>query len=439
MTHACTSLPATTLKGAIRPPGDKSISHRAIILGTLAIGATRIEGLLESEDVLATIAACRQLGARIEQRNHHWYVEGVGLGGLTPPQDILDMGNAGTACRLMMGMMATHPIRAFFSGDRSLRQRPMARVIDPLEQFGAKFFSTSKRLPLMLEGASQALPIEYTLPVASAQVKSAVLLAGLNTTGITTVIEPVPTRDHTERMLPLFGVGITVDSEQVGNRIVLQGHQELSPADISIPADISSAAFAMVAAAIVPGAEVSVQYVMDNPTRNGILLTLQEMGADIHTEQGKPMGGEKTLNITVRQRALSGITVPAERVASMVDEFPVLAVAAACAQGETLFQNIGELRVKESDRLEETAKMLRLAGVTVDTGEDWMKITGTTQLVGGGEMLIHGDHRLAMSTLVLGAVCAKGMRISDYRHILTSYPNFIAQMNYLGMVLSHAD
>ena len=425
------------MNGTIRPPGDKSISHRAVMLGMLSVGETRVFGLLEGEDVLCTINAARALGANIEQHGEEWVIHGVGVGGLNPPQDVLNMGNAGTACRLMMGILATHPIQCFLSGDHSLRSRPMQRVITPLEQMGARFQTTESRLPLMIQGAAHPIPIIYTLPVASAQVKSAVLLAGLNCAGITTVIETTPTRDHTERMLPLFGAEISITQEADGAyHIALQGHQELKGTELSVPADISSAAFALVAAAVIPGSEITLRHVMDNPTRNGILKTLLEMGADITLNPGAQMSGEETIDIKIKYTPLTAVHVPAERVPSMVDEFPVLAVAAACAEGVSRFENIGELRVKESDRLEETAKMLRAAGVSVTTGDDWMEITGRSGIPGGGTVKTGGDHRIAMSTLILGCVCTDGMTITDSGAIATSYPNFTAQMQSLGAVFA---
>ena len=425
------------LKGHIRPPGDKSISHRAIMLGMLSIGETRVSGLLEGEDVLATINTARALGAEIERKDEEWIVHGVGIGGLEPPQDILDMGNAGTACRLMMGILATHPIQCFLTGDSSLRSRPMQRVITPLEAMGARFETTESRLPLMMVGAPQPIPISYTLPVASAQVKSAIMLAGLNCAGVTTVIEETPTRDHTERMLALFGAEVSVTQNENGaNHITLRGHQELQGTELSVPADISSAAFALVAGAVVPGSEVTLRHVMNNPTRNGIIETLQEMGADITLNPLGQMSGEDTIDITIKQAPLKAVHVPPERVPSMVDEFPILAVAAACAKGVSRFENIGELRVKESDRLKETANMLRAAGIEVKTGDDWMEITGQEHLAGGGTIKTGGDHRIAMSTLILGCVCEDGMTITDQSAIHTSYPNFVQQIESLGGIFT---
>ncbi len=437
MTNALTSKACPALKGQIRPPGDKSISHRAVMLGMLSIGETRVSGLLEGEDVLATIHAARALGAEIKREGKEWSIHGVGIGGLQAPQDILDMGNAGTACRLMMGILATHPIKCFLSGDSSLRSRPMQRVITPLEAMGARFETTDSRLPLMMVGAAQPLPISYTLPVASAQVKSAIMLAGLNCAGITTVIEETPTRDHTERMLPLFGAEVSVTQDKDGaHHIALRGHQELHGTNLSVPADISSAAFALVAAAVVPDSEITLQHVMNNTTRNGIIETLQEMGADITLHPCGQMSGEETVDITIKHAPLKAVTVPAERVPSMVDEFPILAVAAACAKGVSRFEDIGELRVKESDRLQETANMLRAAGVTVKTGEDWMEITGQESLAGGGTIKTGGDHRIAMSTMILGCVCREGMTITDQSAIGTSYPNFVTQMESLGGIFA---
>ena len=435
--NALSSKTSTALKGAIRPPGDKSISHRAIMLGMLSIGTTKVSGLLEGEDVLATIDTARALGAEIHQDGADWIIHGVGVGGIQQPQDVLDMGNAGTACRLMMGILATHPIQCFLSGDSSLRGRPMQRVITPLEAMGARFETTETRLPLMMVGAPQPVPITYTLPVASAQVKSAVMFAGLNCAGITTVIEDTPTRDHTERMLPLFGATVAVHQDENGaNHIALQGHQELHGTELSVPADISSAAFALVAAAVIPDSEIVLKHIMNNATRNGIIETLQEMGAKITLTAREDMCGEETVDIHITHAPLKAVTVPAERVPSMVDEFPILAVAAACAKGTSRFEHIGELRVKESDRLEETANMLRAAGVSVTTGEDWMEITGQDHIIGGGTIKTGGDHRIAMSTMVLGSVCEQGMSITDQRAIKTSYPEFVDQMQSLGCVFT---
>ncbi|NQY82647.1 MAG: 3-phosphoshikimate 1-carboxyvinyltransferase [Alphaproteobacteria bacterium] len=430
------ALPCRELRGEIRPPGDKSISHRAIMLGMLSIGTTEIHGLLEGEDVLATINACRALGADIEQIGAQWFVTGVGIGGLRPPENVLNMGNSGTACRLMTGILASHPLQCFLNGDASLRARPMQRVTIPLSKMGARFETTQGRLPLMILGAHQPIPITYSLPVVSAQVKSAVLFSGLNCPGTTSVIESIPTRNHTERMLPLFGAEISVQQDQAGaSLIALRGHQELHAAQLNVPADISSAAFALVAAAVVPGSEITLHHVMNNQTRNGIVQTLIEMGANITTTPRENMCGENTVDIVIAQAPLTGIRVPAERVPSMVDEFPILAVAAACAAGVTRFENISELCVKESDRLSETANMLLTAGVEVATGDDWMEITGRAEIPGGGVISTGGDHRIAMSTLILGCICAKGMSITDRSAILTSYPNFIPQMQDLGCIL----
>lgn len=433
---AASAQASPALRGEIVPPGDKSISHRAVMLGMLGIGTTTLSGLLGGEDILSTIACCRTLGADIVQKGHEWHVTGVGIGGLRPPDDVLDFGNAGTSCRLMMGILASHPLQSFLNGDDSLRSRPMTRVTKPLSQIGARFHTTDQRLPMMMLGAHQPIPIEYDLPVASAQVKSAILFAGLNCPGITRVIERTPTRNHTENMLPLFGAEIDIANKGEAHVISLRGHQELQATDLHIPADISSAAFAIVAAAIIPGSEVLIKNVMNNPTRNGLLETLVDMGAKLTLEAGEPLCGENTTDIHIQHSPLQATNVPADRVASMVDEFPVLAVAAAVASGVTRFNNIGELRVKESDRLEQTAHMLRLAGVDVQTGEDWMEITGQKVLKGGGCVVTGGDHRIAMSALILGGICQQGMRITDARAILTSYPNFIAQMQELGLQLA---
>ncbi len=419
------------LTGRLRVPGDKSISHRALMFAGLAVGESRITGLLEGEDVLATAAAMRQLGADIvREEDGTWRVSGAGLGSLLEPRAALDMGNSGTSTRLMMGLIASHGITASFTGDASLSGRPMNRVITPLSQMGASFeASAGGTLPCMVRGASPAVPITYRLPVASAQVKSAVLLAGLNTPGITSVIEPVPTRDHTERMLRGFGATLEV-SEDKGERVIsIHGEADLKPMDVTVPGDPSSAAFFLVAASIVPGSDLVVENVGLNPTRAGIVTVLKQMGADIEELDAREVGGEPVADLRVRHAPLKGIAVDPAIVPSMVDEFPVLFVAAALAEGTTTTTGLEELRVKESDRISVMADALAAAGARVEEQEDGLTIHGT-----GGEMLrgtanspikTHLDHRIAMSMAIAGLVSADGVEVDDTSPIQTSFPNFM--------------
>lgn len=424
------------LSGTARVPGDKSISHRAVMLGGLAVGETRITGLLEGEDVLATASALRQLGAIVERDgNGTWRVAGVGLGALAEPQDVLDMGNSGTAARLLLGILAGHRIRCFMTGDASLRSRPMKRVTDPLCAMGARIETREGgRLPLMIEGAEPVLPITYELPVPSAQVKSAVLMAGLMARGETAVIESVDTRDHTERMLTHFGgTVIREDMEGGGARIAVKGEPELMAADILVPADPSSAAFPMVAALIVPGSEVRLPNIGMNPTRTGLIATLRDMGGDIEIENERIAGGEPVADLTVRYSALKGIDVPPERAASMIDEYPVLSVAAACAEGRTMMRGVGELRVKECDRIAVMKDGLIANGVSVEDGEDWMAVEGRPgDIAGGATVATHLDHRIAMSFFVLSLVTKKPVTVDDAAPIRTSFPNFLDLMRGLG-------
>ncbi|KEO87448.1 3-phosphoshikimate 1-carboxyvinyltransferase [Erythrobacter sp. JL475] len=423
--------PSAPLTGRLRVPGDKSISHRALMFAGLAVGQSRITGLLEGEDVLATAAAMRQLGARIERSDDgSWIVDGAGVGSLLEPKQALDMGNSGTSTRLMMGLLASHAISATFIGDASLSGRPMNRVIDPLSQMGATFeASPGGTLPCMLRGASPAVPITYRLPVASAQVKSAVLLAGLNTPGITRVIEPVPTRDHTERMLTGFGAKLEVTEDNGERVIAIHGEADLKPMDVVVPGDPSSAAFFIVAASIVPGSDLVIENVGLNPTRAGIVTVLRQMGADIEELSPREVGGEPVADLRVRHARLKGVDVDPAIVPSMVDEFPVLFVAAALAEGTTRTTGLEELRVKESDRISVMAEALTLAGARVEEQEDGLTIHGT-----GGEPL-HGtpesasvatrlDHRIAMSMAVAGLVSRDGVRLDDIAPIATSFPSF---------------
>jgi 3-phosphoshikimate 1-carboxyvinyltransferase len=435
-TPLAASRPKTPLAGTIRVPGDKSISHRALMLGALAVGRTEIAGLLEGEDVLCTAAAMRALGAGVErQADGRWLVDGVGLGGLAEPADMIDLGNSGTAARLLLGILATHPITSFVTGDASLRSRPMQRVTDPLSRFGAKFTTREGgRLPLAVTGAVSPAPLEYTLPVPSAQVKSAVLLAGLNTPGETTVIEPQPTRDHTERMLGHFGATVRVEPmEGGGKRVTIVGYPELIAAPIAVPADISSAAFALVAGLIVPGSEVTVEAVGLNPSRTGLLLCLKEMGADIAYLNERIEGGEPVADLRVRAGSLQGADIPPDRAPSMIDEYPVLAVAAACAKGRTVMRGLAELRVKESDRLTAMAVGLAACGVKVSVEGDDLIVDGTGGPPPGGALIeTRLDHRIAMAFTVLGLAAKDAVTIDDARVIATSFPGFVSLINRLG-------
>ncbi|EIZ77516.1 3-phosphoshikimate 1-carboxyvinyltransferase [Novosphingobium sp. Rr 2-17] len=426
------------LRGRIRVPGDKSISHRSIMLGALAVGETRVTGLLEGEDVLATATAMRAMGASVERLGvGEWSVHGVGVGALLQPEAALDMGNSGTSTRLLMGLVSSHPIAATFTGDASLSKRPMGRVITPLSQMGASFeASEGGRLPLIVRGASPAVPITYRLPVASAQVKSAVLLAGLNTPGITTVIEPVPTRDHSERMLRGFGADLTVETDADGARLIsIRGEAELKPQVIEVPGDPSSAAFFLVAALVVPGSEVLIENVGLNPTRAGIVTVLRQMGGQIEEVNPREVGGEPVADLLVRHSALKGIEVDPAIAPLMIDEFPVLFVAAAMADGVTTTSGLDELRVKESDRLAAMATALAAAGVRVEERADGLVITGT-----GGEPLVgtdapiatHLDHRIAMSMAIAGLVSRAGVEVDDTRPIATSFPTFESMLDGLA-------
>ena len=428
--------PKAPLKGTIRVPGDKSISHRALMLGALAVGRTEISGLLEGEDVLCTAVAMRAMGAEVERLGDgRWRVDGVGVGGLAEPADVLDLGNSGTAARLLLGLLATHPFTSFVTGDASLRTRPMRRVTDPLSRFGARFATRDGgRLPLAVTGAANPVPVEYILPVPSAQVKSAVLLAGLNTPGETTVIEPEITRDHTERMLGHFGAMVRVaPAEGGGKRITLVGQPELVAAPIVVPADISSAAFAIVAALVVPGSEVTVEGIGLNPSRTGLLASLAEMGADIAYLNERVEGGEPVADLRVRAGGLRGADIPPERAPTMIDEYPVLAVAASCAKGRTVMRGLAELRVKESDRLAGMATGLAACGVKVAVEGDDLIVEGDGGAPKGGATIeTRLDHRIAMAYLVLGLAAKSPVQIDDARPIATSFPGFVPLMNRLG-------
>ncbi len=421
--------PSGPLRGTLKVPGDKSISHRALMLSALAVGTSNISGLLAGEDVLATAAAMRAMGAHIERNGEGiWTVHGVGVGGLMQPSGALDMGNSGTSTRLLMGLVASHRLTATFIGDASLSKRPMGRVIDPLSQMGAEFTaSPGGMLPLMVRGLVPAIPISYRLPVASAQVKSAVLLAGLNIAGITEVIEPVPTRDHSERMLRGFGADLTVDVDTDGVRhIRLMGEAELQPQQMEVPGDPSSAAFFVVAALITPGSEVTVTHVGMNPTRTGIYKMLQAMGADLTYSNEREVGGEPVADITARHSVLRGIDVPPEVAPSMIDEFPVFFVAASMAQGRTTTSGLDELRVKESDRLALMATGLKAIGAQVEEREDGLIINGSggEPLEGGATVTSALDHRIAMSFAVAGQNCYHAVTVDDVSPIATSFPTF---------------
>lgn len=428
--------PRGSLKGGIAVPGDKSISHRALMLSSLAVGESRIEGLLEGEDVLATAAAMRAMGATIERNEDGiWKVWGVGVGGLLQPQQALDMGNSGTSTRLLAGLIASHPITATFTGDASLSKRPMGRVVEPLSLMGADFTtSPGGRLPMMVRGLCPAVPIEYTLPVASAQVKSAILLAGANTPGITRVIEPVPTRDHSERMLAGFGANLTVEPTNRGRVISIHGEVELKPQQIVVPGDPSSAAFWAVAASIVPGSEVTIQNVGLNPTRAGLFAALRIMGADITELDARTVGGEPVADLLVRHAALKAIDVPHDLAPSMIDEYPVLFVAAALADGRTVARGAHELRVKESDRIAAMAAALGACGVAVEEFEDGLAITGTggDPIPGGATIASLLDHRIAMAMAVAGLVAKAPITIDDVAPVATSYPVFFETLDGLS-------
>ncbi|WP_377828632.1 3-phosphoshikimate 1-carboxyvinyltransferase [Bradyrhizobium lupini] len=424
------------LTGKVRVPGDKSISHRALILGALAVGETRISGLLEGEDVLNTAKSMQALGARVERTGDFaWKVNGVGVAGFAEPKAPLDFGNSGTGCRLVMGAVAGCPISAVFDGDASLRSRPMRRILDPLEKMGAKVVSggAGGRLPLTVQGARDPLPITYKTPVASAQIKSAVLLAGLAAPGATTVIETEASRDHTELMLKHFGAEISsVQEGQHGRRITLVGQPELHGANVIVPADPSSAAFPIVAALIVEGSEIVLSDVMTNPLRTGLFTTLREMGASIEESEARGDAGEPMAKLRVRASKLRGVEVPPERAPSMIDEYLVLAVAAAFAEGTTIMRGLQELRVKESDRLEATAAMLRVNGVKVEISGDDLIVEGRGHVPGGGVVATHMDHRIAMSALVMGCASDQPITVDDTAFIATSFPDFIPMMRSLG-------
>lgn len=448
MSHAAAAKPATArkssaLSGTARVPGDKSISHRSMMFGGLASGETRVTGLLEGEDVMRTAAAMKAMGAHIEKRGAEWVIRGTGNGALLQPEGPLDFGNAGTGSRLTMGLVGTYDMETTFIGDASLSGRPMGRVLEPLRQMGVQVLKATPgdRMPITLHGPKHAAPITYRVPMASAQVKSAVLLAGLNTPGITTVIEPVMTRDHTEKMLKGFGANLSVETDERGVRhIFIEGQGKLTGQTIAVPGDPSSAGFPLVAALIVPGSDIVIENVLMNPTRTGLLLTLQEMGGQIDILNPRNAGGEDVADLRVRYSELKGVTVPPERAPSMIDEYPVLAVAASFAEGETLMQGLEELRVKESDRLSAVANGLKINGVDCTEGEASLAVRGKPGGKGLGRhpngqdttVQTHLDHRIAMSFLVMGLATEKPVTIDDAAMIATSFPEFMGLMTGLG-------
>ena len=431
--------PHGALSGAVRVPGDKSISHRSLMLAAMAVGESRIEGLLEGEDVLATAGALRAMGVEVERLGvGSWRVWGVGVGGLAEPADVLDMGNAGTGARLLMGLLAGHGFTSFLSGDASLRSRPMRRVIEPLGRMGATFLSRSGgRLPLALTGRTDLLPIVYESPVASAQVKSAVMLAGLHAPGATTVIEREASRDHSERMLSAMGAEVEVEILPTGGRrVTIKGQPELSPQSFVVPGDPSSAGFPTVAAACAPGSQVRLDGVCLNPLRTGLYTTLREMRADIALANERSVGGEPVGDLVVRGGPLRGVDVPPERAPTMIDEYPILAVAAAVADGTTVMRGLSELRVKESDRLATMAEGLAACGVKVEVEGDDLIVHGGVRPAGGRTIDAKLDHRIAMSFLVLGGLAAAPVAVEGAEAIETSFPEFVGLMNRLGARLA---
>ncbi|ATU93308.1 3-phosphoshikimate 1-carboxyvinyltransferase [Phyllobacterium zundukense] len=445
MSHSVLPKPATArrskaLSGDIRIPGDKSISHRSFMFGGLASGETRITGLLEGEDVINTGRAMQAMGAKIAKDGDVWIIQGTGNGCLLAPEAPLDFGNAGTGARLTMGLVGTYDMETTFVGDASLSKRPMGRVLNPLREMGVQVTAAEgDRLPLTLRGPKVAAPITYRVPMASAQVKSAVLLAGLNTPGITTVIEPVMTRDHTEKMLQGFGANLSVKTDKANVRhIRIEGQGKLTGQTIDVPGDPSSTAFPLVAALLVPGSDITIRNVLMNPTRTGLILTLQEMGADIEILGARLAGGEDVADLRVRASELTGVNVPADRAPSMIDEYPVLAVAACFAAGETVMNGLEELRVKESDRLSAVANGLKANGVDCTEGPETLSVRGRPdgKGIGGGTVETHLDHRIAMSFLVMGLAAEKPVSVDDSTMIATSFPEFMDMMTGMGAEIS---
>ncbi len=441
MAHDATSLSPLTaskssgLNGRLTVPGDKSISHRSLIFGALAKGETKVTGLLESEDVINTAKAMGAFGAKVRKwQDGTWTIIGVGTGCLLEPDQVLDFGNSGTGARLVMGLAGAHAFSTTFMGDASLSGRPMARVLNPLREMGVQVLSRSgDRMPLTLRGADPATPITYRVPMASAQVKSCVLLAGLNMAGTTTLIEPVKTRDHTERMLRGFGAKLGETTNQDGETVLtLEGLQDLKAQTVVVPGDPSSAAFPIVAALITPGSDLLIENILLNETRTGLITTLIEMGGDIAIENERESGGERVGDLRVKYSQLKGVTVPSERAPSMIDEYPVLSIAAAFATGETRMEGLEELRVKESDRLAAVAAGLAANGVPHEEGEDYLVVTGGGNNIGGGTVKTHLDHRIAMSFLVLGMQAERPVTVDDAAIINTSFPDFAGLMSGLG-------
>lgn len=423
---------AGALTGRVRVPGDKSISHRALMFGAIATGRTRVRGLLEAEDVINTAHAVTALGAPAAKKGDVWEITGRGTGGLSQPEGPLDFGNSGTGTRLMLGLIAGHPIEVSMIGDASLSRRPMGRVLNPLRQMGLEVVDNKDKLPLTVRGTDQLLPMEYTLPVPSAQVKSAVLLAGLHAMGETTVIEKEATRDHTERMLRYFGAEVRSEAGAGVTRITVRGDAELEGRDVTVPGDPSSAAFLIAAAVVVPGSDVTVEGVLVNPTRTGFYTTLKEMGADVTFLNPREEGGEPIADIRARGSKLKGVTVPPERAPSMIDEYPVLAAIAASADGVTRMEGLAELKVKESDRLAATATGLIANGVDARVEGDALIVRGSATVKGGGTVATHLDHRIAMAFLTLGLISDAPVTVDDARVIATSFPEFRGLMERLG-------
>ena len=431
------SIPVKGLNGSVKIPGDKSISHRAAIFGLLANGETRVSGLLESEDVLNSMKAAQALGALVERDGEEWVIKGAGNGALLEPAEALDFGNSGTGCRLFMGLLASYDFPSTFIGDASLSSRPMNRILDPIALFGTQVLSQQGdgQLPITIHGPQFAAPVEYRVPMASAQVKSAVLLAGLNAPGITRVIEPIMTRDHTEKMLAGFGANVDISTDGDGVRTIsLEGQPILQGQEITVPSDPSSAAFMIVAALIVPDSKITIPDVLMNPTRIGLITTLLEMGGNIEITNERSSGGEDLADLAVSSSDLKGVKVPGERSASMIDEYPVLAVAAAFAQGKTTMKDVGELRVKESDRLRAVANGLEANGVSFVEGNDFLIVEGNPMRkgTGGGKVETHLDHRIAMAFLVMGMAAEKPVTIDDGNIIATSFPQFLSIVDDLG-------
>ncbi|WMT92148.1 3-phosphoshikimate 1-carboxyvinyltransferase [Pelagibacterium sp. H642] len=446
MSHALPPRPRAShhrgaLSGTIRVPGDKSISHRAMMFGAMALGRTTVTGLLEGEDVLATGRAMQALGAKVEKTGETWQIDGLGVGGFLAPRTDLDFGNAGTGVRLTMGLVGTYPFVTRFTGDASLSARPMKRVLDPLRAIGVEVVEHhDNKLPIALRGAAEPVLVNYRVPMASAQVKSCVLLAGLVIPGTTTVVEPIMTRDHTEKMLEGFGADISIETDAEGVRTIrVEGLPELKAQELIVPGDPSSAGFPLVAALIVPGSEVVIENVLMNPTRTGLIETLIEMGGDIAIENRRTSGGEDIADLRVKASRLKGVAVPAERAPSMIDEYPVLAVAAAFAEGPTEMVGIEELRVKESDRLAAVARGLEANGVACEEGHDFLIVQGKGAVPGGGTVATHLDHRIAMSFLVMGLASDKPVTVDDDRMIATSFPSFEADFTRLGAGFSAAE